>query len=284
MLAVDIAVGTVIAVAVLGGLAVGAARTLPVAGFAIGAVLGSRLPLLLGADLDSDFSLAAALPGALLAGALLGALAERFAWGLNRRVRRRPRLDALGGALLAGIAGVVAVWLLAPAAAELRPVRDSIAQSEVLGGLNDVLRAAGPDRRPEPAPIMELPTFVGRGPNVAAGDPAIAPRRAADTPWEAVGWRPRASSQRTRTSSQGRTRSPSSRAAQDRRTLPFRSGSTLRTTSRCCASRDFPAFACCRWCPSRGPARRVPSSAFRSAAEPSGARVSVRRPIGRSGA
>jgi S1-C subfamily serine protease len=173
MLAVDIAVGAVIAVAVLGGLAVGAARTLPVAGFAIGAVLGSRLPLLLGADLDSDFSLAAALPGALLAGALLGALAERFAWGLNRRVRRRPRLDALGGALLAGIAGVVAVWLLAPAAAELRPVRDSIAQSEVLGGLNDVLRAAGPDRRPEPAPIMELPTFVGRGPNVAAGDPAI---------------------------------------------------------------------------------------------------------------
>jgi hypothetical protein len=170
---VDVIVVLIIVVAILVGLRQGLARSLPIAGFAVGAVLGSRLPLLLGGELDSGYSLVAALPGALLVGAIAAAIAERFAGGLARRMRGRDRLDAIGGGLLAGAAGVVVVWMLAPVVAELRSVRDPIDRSEVLAALNGVLTPAGPDRTRELAPVGALPTYEGGDPDVAAGDPGI---------------------------------------------------------------------------------------------------------------
>ena len=162
-----------VAAALLCGLVLGLARALPLAGFAIGAVLGTRLPLLLGADLDSDYSLVAALPAALLLGALLAALVERYAGRLARWTYRRATVDAVGGALVGGVAGVVAVWMLAPVAAEVPSVREPVERSDVLARFNGVLTPAGP-RRSEDAPAIDnLPRFAGPGPNVAPGDPGI---------------------------------------------------------------------------------------------------------------
>ena len=172
MPAVELIAGLVIALAALYGLARGLARVLPLAGFVVGAVLGTRLPLLFG-DLDSDFSLVAAIPGALIAGALVAALVEQYGAGTARRIARRPALNAFGGALTVGATGVVMVWMLAPAVAEIRSVHDPIARSDLLAGLNSVLTPAGPEVAVEPPPIDRLPTFAGPGPNVAPGDASV---------------------------------------------------------------------------------------------------------------
>lgn len=146
---------------------------MPFAGFAIGAVLGSRLPLLIGVDLDSASALVAALPAALLLGALLAALAERHARRLARPLRARPAADSAAGALVAGTACVVAVWMLAPAATEITVLRGPLVDSRVLDGLDAVVEPAGPTRTEEPAPIDNLPRFAGRGPAIAPGERAI---------------------------------------------------------------------------------------------------------------
>ena len=146
---------------------------LPFAGFAVGAVLGTRLPLLIGVELDSATALVAALPAALLLGALLAALAERYAWRLARPVRRRPGADTAAGALVAGLACVVTLWMLAPAVSEITVLRAPLVDSAVLDGLDAVIAPAGPTRTVEPAPIDNLPRFAGRGPDIAPGDRAI---------------------------------------------------------------------------------------------------------------
>ena len=171
MAVVDVVGGVVILAAVVGGVAKGLARAAPLAGFAVGGVVGSRLPLLVGMELDSEFSLVAALPGALVLGAALGALVERSAGRLARFAIKHPRGDRAGGAVVAGAAAVVAVWLLAPVVNELQPARDPIERSDILAGLNGVIRPAGPERPEQLPPIDNLPRFAGRDlPPIEPGD------------------------------------------------------------------------------------------------------------------
>lgn len=159
--------------AVGGGGVLGVARALPLAGFAAGAAIGTRLPLLLGLDLQSSSALVAALPAALLFGAVGAALVEPRAWQLARPVRDRAAADAAVGALLTGLAAVVVVWMLAPVAAEFPALRTPVDRSDMLGGLNSIVAPAGPTRTEELPPIDNLPRFAGRGPDIAPGDRAI---------------------------------------------------------------------------------------------------------------
>ncbi len=172
-LVVDLLVGGLILAAAIYGARVGLGRVLPAAGFALGALLGTRVPLLLGSELDAEFALVIALPAALIIGAAGAAVAETRVGRADRLVRRRPVADGGAGALLAGSAAVVAAWALAPVLSEIRTTRDSLARSELLGRFNAVLTPAGPVRRSEPPPINELPTFSGRTPVITPGDPGL---------------------------------------------------------------------------------------------------------------
>ncbi len=171
MLAVDLIVGVVIALAVAWGLVKGLATTLPLAGVAVGAMLGTRMPLLFGEDLDSTFSLVAALPAAVFLGALLAAVVERFGVRSMRRLRDHARVNAVGGAVLAGAVAVVVAWILGPTVAQIDALRDPVEGSAVLARFNAVLTPAGPNRRDQPDPARDnFPTFAGPPPKIAAAD------------------------------------------------------------------------------------------------------------------
>lgn len=146
---------------------------LPLLGFAAGVVIGTRLPLLFGTELDSDGVLALTLPAALLLGAVLAAVLERYAWRLSRRVRTIDWANGAAGALAAALAAVVAVWMLAPVLSEVRPIRKAVERSDVLAQFNGVLEPAGPNRVDVLQAIDNLPRYRGRGPDVAAGDPRL---------------------------------------------------------------------------------------------------------------
>lgn len=192
MLVIDLIVGAVIIGAGVWGFMRGLEGTLALGGFAVGAVLGTRVPLLLGGGLHSSFSLVATLPAALVLGALLAAVVERFGPRLERRLHGRPRaggrrrtnnrtreLERLGeraaGALLAAAVAVVVVWILGPVAAELGSLRNPIQRSTFLAGLNSVLAPAGPQSTPKTAaPSDNFPTAVGLArPDVPPADPSV---------------------------------------------------------------------------------------------------------------
>ncbi len=171
MLVVDLIVGAVILGAVVWGLTRGAAGALPLAGFALGAVLGTRVPLALGMDLGSPFAPVVAFPAALLLGALLAAVGERFSLRLRRKLRRRGRVSAAGGALMAGMTGMVVMWILAPALAEIGSLRDPVERSAILARLNKVVTPAGPGSGGQEATsVAAFPIISGPAPNVAPAD------------------------------------------------------------------------------------------------------------------
>jgi len=178
VLAVDLTIAAVIIAALAWGFTRGLDRMLPLAGFAVGSVLGTRVPVLLGGDLDSTFSLVAALPASLLLGALLAALIERFGPQARRHRRHRPPPRSrvlgggIGGALLAGTVAVVAVWILGPVATQLSSVRDPVKRSSILAQFNSVLKPAGPEPdAPAPRSLDNFPTIAGPAPEVPAADP-----------------------------------------------------------------------------------------------------------------
>lgn len=170
---VDLFIGLAIAGALLAGNRLGLVRALPLGGFAAGALLGTRVPLLIGVELESPAALVAALPAALLLGALIAALVEARAWRLARTLRSRAALDAAGGAVIAGVAAAVVVWMLAPVATELRALRAPVESSAAIAALNGIVVPAGPTRTDDPPPIDNLPRFAGRGPDIAPGDQAV---------------------------------------------------------------------------------------------------------------
>lgn len=177
VLVVDLAVCVVIVACAVRGWSMGVGRALPVAGFAVGVVLGSRTPLLVGMELDGPSALLIALPAALLAGAIVAALAERLARPAVRLAGSRLLVAGSAGALLVGASAAVAAWALAPAVSQLRPVRDDIQRSEILERFNAALTPAGPPRQRAPAP----PDLA----RSAAGKPRPAtrkPKRAAREP------------------------------------------------------------------------------------------------------
>lgn len=170
MLIVDVIVGAVVVAAAIYGWVAGIGRALPVAGFAAGVVLGSRLPPLLGEELDSNSALVIALPAALIAGGIVAALAERLTPSAARLVGRSFLAEGLAGALLVGASAAVVAWMLAPAVSEIGSVRDDVERSEVLERFNAVLAPAGMRRQEASEP--DLPEeFAGGG----ARGPARAP-------------------------------------------------------------------------------------------------------------
>jgi len=152
MLVVDILVVAVLVAAAIYGWVAGIARALPLAGFAVGVVLGSRLPLVLGEELDSSAALVIALPAALIAGGIVAALAERLAAPVARLVGRSFLAEGLAGALLVGAAAAVVAWALAPAVSQIGSVRDDVERSEALERFNAVLTPVGTPREEAPQP------------------------------------------------------------------------------------------------------------------------------------
>ncbi|MDQ4130064.1 MAG: CvpA family protein [Actinomycetota bacterium] len=144
------------------------------AGFAVGAILGSRVaPLLLDGGHQDPFAPAISLPAALLFGAILAALLERFGFQLRVRIRRRSVPDVASGVVLAACVGVVAVWVLGAAAAQLDGLKDPVRESSIIEELNAALPPPGPLLNPEKPPTDPLPVLAGPEPNLGPADPSI---------------------------------------------------------------------------------------------------------------
>jgi hypothetical protein len=157
------------------GLIVGA---LSLAGFAGGAVLGSRLgPLLLEDGSRSPYAPLAALLGALLVGGVLAGGLELLGFRLRHLLGNRLGvLDGIGGAVLLGCLGLGLAWiggaaaLHAPGASELR---EPIQRSTILRELNERLPPSGPILQAL-ARFDPLPEIAGPEPDVGPPDAAIA--------------------------------------------------------------------------------------------------------------
>lgn len=143
------------------------------AGFATGALVGSRVaPLILNGGLHDPFAPVLALPGALLLGAVGAAIVERLSYRALRRLRRRDLLDGLGGGLLAAVLCLAAVWVVGAVAGGVDSLEDSVRDSAVIDELNAVL--------PPPGPVLKavertdrLPMLAGPKPGVGAANVAI---------------------------------------------------------------------------------------------------------------
>lgn len=139
-------------------------------GFAGGALLASRVaPLVLDGGLRDPYAPVLAVPAALLCGALLAAALERVGLKLRRPLRRRHKLDAIGGALLAAVAGLVMVWIVAGLVARVDGLRDSIRGSAIVERLNAVVPPPGPLVNAEVSyalPQIDGPRAYGRPPGV----------------------------------------------------------------------------------------------------------------------
>ena len=174
MLTVDIIlVALTVAIAVWGyhqGVSVG---VLVLAGFGVGALVGSRVaPLILDGGLRDPFAPVVALPAALLLGAVLAAGLERFGLRLRRRLRRRRVLDALGGVLLAGCAGLVLVWILAAVLARVDSLKETVSDSALIGMVNSVLPPPGP-LLSVAEPLHSAPAIEARRARRGPADPRI---------------------------------------------------------------------------------------------------------------
>lgn len=177
MLIVDLIAGALIAGMVVWGVKVGVAATLALAGFAAGAVLGAELaPLALSKGQEDGFALVLALPAALLVGALLAAGIERRSFRLRRPLDRLERLgpvSAIGGAVLAGWIGVVAVWLAGTVVAQVGSLRDAVDGSAIVSRLDAVLAPPGSSPTQGDRPLDPFPVFAGPGPPIRPVDPGV---------------------------------------------------------------------------------------------------------------
>jgi S1-C subfamily serine protease len=123
---------------------------LSLAGFALGAIAGSRLaPLVLDEGSASPYAPLVSLAGALMLGALAAVMMEAVGEGIRRRLRfpGAPIVDGVGGALLVAALGLGIVWM-AGAVALTTPgasrFRQDIQRSAILAELNRQLPPSGP--------------------------------------------------------------------------------------------------------------------------------------------
>jgi S1-C subfamily serine protease len=157
------------------GLIVGA---LSLAGFAAGALLGSRIgPLLLQGGSHSPYSPLFALVGALLVGGVLASMLEVLGFRLRGRLDERVGvLDGAGGAVLIGCLGLALAWMAGAVALQTpgaRELREPIQRSAILAELNQVLPPSGPILRAL-ARFDPFPRIRGPQPNVSPPNAAIA--------------------------------------------------------------------------------------------------------------
>jgi S1-C subfamily serine protease len=144
-----IILGVVALLAVYGWLQGFVAGALGLAGFALGAYLGTRFgPLVLPDGAKSPYAPLFGLAGALLAGAVL---AGGFS-SVGLRLRRALPIPGIGfldgvlGALLTAAIGLGVAWVLGAIAAQTPPTRQlrgDIQRSEVLRRLNAILPPSG---------------------------------------------------------------------------------------------------------------------------------------------
>jgi Trypsin-like peptidase domain/Colicin V production protein len=164
------------------GLIVGA---LTLAGFGLGAFLGSRLgPIVLSQGSDSPYAPLCGAIGALLVGALAAVMLEGIALSLRRRLVRHRfmhRADGAGGAALIGAVALGLAWIFgavalhAPGTTELRA---DVQNSVILKELDHVLPPSGGVLnvldRVDPAPSISGPATPTQRPNPEiAADPEV---------------------------------------------------------------------------------------------------------------
>ena len=132
------------------GLIVGA---LSLAGFGVGAFLGSRIgPLLLEEGSKSPYAPLTALMGALVIGGILASLFEVLGFHVRRALRERVGsrsrvVDGVAGAALLAFVGLGVAWVAGAVALQtpgLEDVRRDIQRSAILGALNDTFPPSGP--------------------------------------------------------------------------------------------------------------------------------------------
>jgi Trypsin-like peptidase domain/Colicin V production protein len=169
------------------GLIVGA---LTLAGFAGGAVLGSRVgPTLLEGGSESPYAPLTALLGGLILGALFAVTMEGLAQGLRTRFVRRPAggvVDAVGGSVLFAALALGLAWVFGAVALHTpgaRDLRSAVQESAILRGLNELLPPSGPVlnvlNRIDPTPEVRGPEAKVAAPDAKiARDPEV--RAAAD--------------------------------------------------------------------------------------------------------
>jgi hypothetical protein len=157
------------------GLIVGA---LSLAGFAVGAFVGSRLaPLLLTEGAESPYAPLFALVGALMLGGVLASTLEVLGFRLRGRLPSRlGLLDGLGGGALVACLGLALVWIAGAVALQTpgaRELRESIQRSAILRVLNEHLPPSGSILRAF-ARFDPFPHIEGPSADVAAPDARIA--------------------------------------------------------------------------------------------------------------
>jgi uncharacterized membrane protein required for colicin V production len=168
-----IIVAATIGVAVWGYIRGFSAGGLALIGFGVGVVLGSRVaPLLLDGGLRDPYAPVMALTGALLFGAIIAAVLERFAFRVRRPMLRRPLLDGIAGAAVAVCLGMVVVWALGALAVRVKSLRHTVTESTVVDNLNAILPPAGPLLHPV-TEFTPLPVIAGPSANVGPTNPEI---------------------------------------------------------------------------------------------------------------
>jgi hypothetical protein len=151
---------------------------LALAGFAVGAFVGSRLgPLLLEEGSHSEYAPLFALFGALTLGALFASGLELVGFQLRHRLPEELGLvDGVGGGVLVACLGLFLVWIAGAVALQTpgaRELREPIQRSAILRQLNAVLPPSGPILQAL-ARFDAFPTIRGPSANVAPPTARIA--------------------------------------------------------------------------------------------------------------
>lgn len=151
---------------------------LALAGFALGAFLGSRLgPVLLSDGSHSPYAPLVALIVALMLGAVFASVLEAAGFHLTRRLPEELGVaDGVGGAVLVACLGLFLVWIAGAVALQTpgaRELREPIQRSEILQRLNAALPPSGPILQAL-ARFDPLPSIRGPAANVPPPNSRIA--------------------------------------------------------------------------------------------------------------